>query len=78
MTDFLDSLRNGLASLQIQGRRLLVAVSGGADSVALLRGLVEFRRELSLDLNAAHLDHHNGGPVVVRSRQCRRRTSHRM
>jgi tRNA(Ile)-lysidine synthase len=57
MMNFLDSLRIGLAGLQIRGQRLLVAVSGGADSVALLRGLVELRQEFSLDLTAAHLDH---------------------
>jgi len=37
--------------------RLAVALSGGADSVALLRALAERRRELGLVLHAAHLHH---------------------
>jgi tRNA(Ile)-lysidine synthase len=37
--------------------RLAVALSGGADSVALLRVLAERRRELGLVLHAAHLHH---------------------
>jgi tRNA(Ile)-lysidine synthase len=38
-------------------RRLVVALSGGADSVALLHALVALRARRSLDLVAAHLDH---------------------
>lgn len=37
--------------------RLAVALSGGADSVALLRALAERRAELGLVLHAAHLHH---------------------
>lgn len=39
------------------GLRLAVAVSGGADSVALLRVLAERRAELGLVVHAAHLHH---------------------
>ncbi|HJS48236.1 MAG TPA: ATP-binding protein, partial [Gemmatimonadales bacterium] len=39
------------------GRRALVAVSGGPDSVALLDLLVSTRARHGLDLVAAHLDH---------------------
>lgn len=39
------------------GQRLLVAVSGGADSVCLLHTLTNLREELNLNLHAAHLDH---------------------
>jgi tRNA(Ile)-lysidine synthase len=39
------------------GMRLAVGLSGGADSVALLRALAERRAELGLVLHAAHLHH---------------------
>jgi tRNA(Ile)-lysidine synthase len=40
-----------------RGERLLVAVSGGADSVALLLGLHGLEGELGIALHAAHLNH---------------------
>jgi len=39
------------------GDRLLVAVSGGPDSVALLRLLIDLRQELDLHLEVGHLQH---------------------
>jgi tRNA(Ile)-lysidine synthase len=39
------------------GLRLAVGLSGGADSVALLRALAERSGELGLVLHAAHLHH---------------------
>lgn len=39
------------------GDRIGVAVSGGADSVALLRALVEVRNELGVVLSAVHVNH---------------------
>lgn len=44
-------------SLLRPGLRLAVGVSGGADSVALLRALAERSRELGLVLHVAHLHH---------------------
>ena len=44
-------------SLLSPGLRLVVGLSGGADSVALLRLLAERRGELGLVLHAAHLHH---------------------
>jgi tRNA(Ile)-lysidine synthase len=39
------------------GDCILVGVSGGPDSVALLRGLFELKHELSIELVIAHLNH---------------------
>ncbi len=44
------------------GDRLGVAVSGGADSIALLRLLLELRDELGLVLSVVHLNHKIRGP----------------
>jgi tRNA(Ile)-lysidine synthase len=43
--------------LLTRGDRILVAVSGGPDSVALLHLLFELREELDLHLEVAHLQH---------------------
>src|SRR5580658_5640746 len=39
------------------GQRIAVAVSGGADSVALLRRLLEERQQLGIVLSVAHVHH---------------------
>lgn len=57
MNQFLEQLRSGCRHCELAGKRVLVAVSGGADSVALLRGLLDLREELSLELFVAHLNH---------------------
>ncbi len=44
-------------SLLAGGEHVLVALSGGPDSVALLRVLLALRGELDLQLGAAHLNH---------------------
>lgn len=49
--------RAGRSAPLPRGSRVLVAVSGGADSVALLAGLVRLRRELGVTVTAAHLHH---------------------
>ena len=43
--------------LGIESAHVLVAVSGGCDSVALLRGLLELKQSLSLELIVAHFNH---------------------
>jgi tRNA(Ile)-lysidine synthase len=51
-------LRRSLVGLPLEsGERWVVAVSGGADSVFLLRALAELAPELGLSLSVAHLDH---------------------
>ena len=55
----LDALRAAVRryALLQRGDVVLAAVSGGADSVALLAALHELRDELGIGLLAAHLDH---------------------
>ena len=48
-------IRSRLIDLDI--RNIVVAVSGGSDSVCLLHSLTQLRQELSLNITAAHLDH---------------------
>lgn len=54
--DFQSVLASDLHELGITGR-VLVGVSGGADSVALLRGLAGIRDRQGLDILAGHLNH---------------------
>src|SRR6266404_4327785 len=55
----IDALRAAVRRYDLlrPGDSVLVAISGGADSVALLTALVEMRTELGITLSAAHLDH---------------------
>lgn len=57
MHPFLSELHEGLIRCNVRQTRVLVAVSGGADSVALLCGLHEFAAEFSLVLCVGHLNH---------------------
>jgi len=51
------TVRRALESHAIRDQPIVVAVSGGADSVALLRILSELRDPLALKLIVAHFDH---------------------
>jgi len=59
-----ERLAREIAGLVREPRPVLVAVSGGADSVALLRGLHELRDDLKLSLHVAHLDHQLRGQAA--------------
>jgi tRNA(Ile)-lysidine synthase len=56
---FLRKLKQTIARYDLLGKgdKVLVAVSGGPDSVALLYALWEIRDEFNLDLCVAHLNH---------------------
>jgi len=59
MDAFIDQLRSVIAGRQLfhQGERILVAVSGGLDSMVLLHGLSSLSPETGWDLTVAHLNH---------------------
>jgi tRNA(Ile)-lysidine synthase len=59
--EFLAALRLGLHRCELKTVRVLIGVSGGADSVALFLGLCELRNEFALSLHVAHLNHHLRG-----------------
>jgi len=58
--------------------RLLVAVSGGPDSVCLLHILVKLRDELGVKLHIAHLDHQLRGAESAADAQYVAELSHRL
>jgi tRNA(Ile)-lysidine synthase len=57
MSSFLEQLCNGLRRCDVASEKVLLAVSGGADSVALLRGMIAVASRFSLDPCVAHLNH---------------------
>jgi tRNA(Ile)-lysidine synthase len=57
MSTFLPRLAAALEPLQLACARVVVGVSGGADSVALLRGLHMLAPTARLEIHAAHLNH---------------------
>ncbi|MFQ5353305.1 MAG: tRNA lysidine(34) synthetase TilS [Thermodesulfobacteriota bacterium] len=48
-------------SMLTSGQRVLVAVSGGPDSMVMLHVLMELREELGIELGVAHLNHNLRG-----------------
>ena len=57
--DLLDKTRHNIVSRQLFacGERVVVAVSGGPDSLCLLHVLAHLRAELGIELHVAHLNH---------------------
>jgi tRNA(Ile)-lysidine synthase len=57
MSDVEQCVARALESFGLRSTRVLVAISGGADSMALLSALYALRTTFDLSLHAAHLDH---------------------
>ncbi len=49
-----------------QGDRVVVGLSGGADSVCLLFVLLEMQKEIDFDIYAVHINHHLRGQEALR------------
>lgn len=60
-----------------KGDHVICAVSGGADSVALLFGMYLLREKLGITLSAAHFNHHLRGEESDRDEQFVREFCHR-
>ena len=56
---FVEHVRGALESHGYMGRRarLVVGVSGGPDSTALLSALVELRESCVIEIHVVHIDH---------------------
>lgn len=63
------------AALLRPGDRVLVALSGGPDSVALLAALVALSPGLEIEVRAAHFNHHLRGAESQRDQQCAQRVA---
>ena len=59
--DIKSAVKESISKANLEGSCLLVAVSGGQDSLALLHVLYSLQQELSIDLVAAHLNHNLRG-----------------
>jgi tRNA(Ile)-lysidine synthase len=53
----IDETKRAVAALGLSGRSVLVAVSGGLDSIALTHALLEIAGEKSLKLSIGHVNH---------------------
>lgn len=58
---FIQQLKNEWNAFAISSQSVLVAVSGGADSVALLRGVISLKNDFALEIHVAHFDHQTRG-----------------
>ncbi len=63
-SDFLDRLACEFERLRIAEGPILLAVSGGADSTAMLRACVQLREKLHIVPMVAHLNHGMRGPAA--------------
>lgn len=68
MSDFIVKVRKAVESYNMieNGDNVIVALSGGADSVSLLNALIELRDEYKLTLYAAHVNHNLRGAEADR------------
>ena len=68
MSDFISKVNKAVKAFDMlqNGDSVIVALSGGADSVSLLNALIELRAEYNLTIYAAHLNHNLRGDEAKR------------
>ncbi len=68
MSSFLDKVQRAVSAFDMlqSGDKVIVALSGGADSVSLFNVLLELKDEYNLTLYAAHLNHNLRGDEALR------------
>ncbi len=68
---FKEKVRSTISKFHLipQGSKVLVALSGGPDSVALLLVLLELQKELNLKLGAVHVNHQLRGKESLRDEE---------
>lgn len=64
MSSLSSNFERTLHAMRLEGHAVLIGISGGADSVALLRALVDARAAMRLELRGAHLNHQLRGPAA--------------
>ncbi len=78
MSLLLTELRSQVRAHGLEGASILVAVSGGPDSLALLHALHSLQDDLRLTLHTAHLDHGLRSPESAEDAEYVERTSNRL
>jgi len=75
-----DAIRRGLhgRALFQAGEKVGIAVSGGADSVALLRLMLELREEFGIVVSVLHLNHQLRGRASDADERLVRQTAKRL
>ena len=71
MSSFISSVEKTISDYNMinEGDKVIVALSGGADSVSLLNALNSLKEKYSIELMAAHLNHNLRGEESIRDEE---------
>ena len=65
MVSIYQKIRKNLDSLYCKNKSILIALSGGRDSMALLHILFELKEEYNLNLSVAYVNHNLRGTESI-------------